>query len=121
MEAKNFTALPAGDTAKYAVLRFRVEHENGRWAVCWLEPGITKHGRELLKRFGRFRVDVGDPRGNPHIESLYLYCRRNLCSWGEVVEYVDSVRAQVAAKFEELERQNAVFPNERLEEFYVNV
>ena len=82
MEAKNFTALPAGDTAKYAVLRFRVEHENGRWAVCWLEPGITKHGRELLKRFGRFRVDVGDPRVDPHIDSLSLYCRPNLWSWG---------------------------------------
>jgi len=68
-----------------------------------------------------FRVDVGDPRVDPRIDSLGLYCRRGLWSWGEVVEYVDSVRAQVAAKFEELERQNAEFPNERLEEFYVNV
>lgn len=121
MEAKKFGCIVGKDTSKYATLRFRVDYQNGHWTVCWLEPGITEHGRELLNRFGRFRVDVGDPRGNPHIESLYLYCRRNLRSWGEVVEYVDSVRAQVAAKFEELERQNAVFPNERLEEFYINI
>ena len=119
--AKRFECIAGGDTAKYATLKFMVNYKGGRWEVHWQEPELTDHAKKLLERFGRFRVDVGNSFIDPHVDDLAFHCRTGLWSWGEVVEYVDSVRAQITRKFEELERRNVEFPDGRIEEFYINI